>query len=151
MTVVPEARVAAACGVRARGVTAMHDATEGGVLGGLAEIAEAARVGLVIERDRVPVRPEVAAVCKAAGMDPYAAISEGTLLLTVRPRHAGRVLAALGGAGIPAAEVGEVLPDHQGRTLVVDSRSQPLGHPGRDPFWTAYAAWHQASPPPPSR
>ena len=41
MTVVPEARAAAAYGVRDAGVTAMHDATEGGVLGGLYEVAEA--------------------------------------------------------------------------------------------------------------
>ena len=43
MTVVPEARIAAAFGLRDRGVTSMHDATEGGVLGGLLEVAVAVR------------------------------------------------------------------------------------------------------------
>lgn len=141
MTVVPEARAAAAYGVRDAGVTAMHDATEGGVLGGLLEVAEASDVGMVIERGAIPVRPEVAAVCEAAGMDPYAAISEGTLLLTVRPRHAAGVRAALEDAGVDAAEVGEVVPRDRGRTLVVDGASRPLMHPGDDPFWGAYAAW----------
>ncbi len=141
MTVVPEARIAAACGVRDDGVTAMHDATEGGVLGGLLEIAEASGVGMVIERGAIPVRPAVRAVCDAAGMDPYAAISEGTLLLTARPAHAQRVLAALHEGGVDAAEIGEVAPGSAGRSLVVDGRSEPLAHPGADPFWAAYAAW----------
>ena len=42
MTVVPEARLATSFGLREAGVTAMHDATEGGVVGGLAELGEAA-------------------------------------------------------------------------------------------------------------
>jgi len=141
MTVVPEALIAAACGVRDKGVTSMHDATEGGVLGGLLEIADASGVGMVIERDAIPVRPEVRAVCDAGGMDPYASISEGTLLLTTRPAHAQRVLAALHAGGIDAAEIGEVLPDPTERSLVVDGRPEPLTHPGADPFWAAYAAW----------
>ena len=59
MTVVPEARVAAAFGLRDRGVTSMHDATEGGVLGGLSEVAAAADVGMRVRLDAIPVRPEV--------------------------------------------------------------------------------------------
>jgi hydrogenase expression/formation protein HypE len=141
MTVVPEARAAAAYGVRDAGVTTMHDATEGGVLGGLLEVAEASDVGMVVDLSRVPVRPEVAAVCEVTGMDPYSAISEGTLLLTARPEHAAGVLTALGDAGVDAAEVGEVLPRTSGRELVVAGRSRPLVHPGPDPFWAAFAAW----------
>ena len=50
MTVVPEARVAAAFGLRDRGVTSMHDATEGGVLGGLLEVAVGLRRGHADQR-----------------------------------------------------------------------------------------------------
>jgi hydrogenase expression/formation protein HypE len=141
MTVVPEARAAAAYGVRDAGVTAMHDATEGGVLGGLLEIADASDVGMVVDLSRVPLRPEVAAVCRVAGMDPYSAISEGTLLLTARAPHVNGVLTALTDAGVEAAEIGEVLPRASGRELVVDGRARPLVHPGPDPFWGAFAAW----------
>ena len=88
MTVVPEARVAAAFGLRDRGVTSMHDATEGGVLGGLSEVAAAADVGMRVELDAIPVRPEVRAVCDHVGIDPYTSISEGTLIATVVPDRA---------------------------------------------------------------
>jgi hydrogenase expression/formation protein HypE len=141
MTVVPEARVAARYGLRERGVTSMHDATEGGVLAGLTEVAAASGVGLRIDLDAVPVRPEVRAVCDHVGIDPYTSISEGTLIATVRPEHADGYLAALEEDGIDAAEVGEVTEQEKGTTLVAGGVEGPLEHPGLDPFWGAFGRW----------
>ncbi|MGH2555453.1 MAG: AIR synthase family protein [Actinomycetota bacterium] len=141
MTVVPEARIAAAYGLRDRGVTAMHDATEGGVIGGLAEVAAASEVGLRVDLDAVPVRPEVRTVCDHVGMDPYISISEGTLIATVRPEHVRGFMSALERDGIEAAEVGEVTEPEKGTVLVVDGRDEPLEHPGLDPFWGAFGRW----------
>lgn len=141
MTVVPEARVAAGYGLREQGVTSMHDATEGGVLGGLAEVAAASEVGMRIELGAIPVREEVRAVCDHVGIDPYASISEGTLIATVRPEHAEGLLGALEAEGIDAAAVGEVTDAAKGTVLVVDSEERPLEHPGLDPFWGAFGRW----------
>jgi hydrogenase maturation factor len=138
MTVVKDAMTAVEVGVRERGVTAMHDATECGVWGGLYEIAEASGVGLTIEQSAVPVAPAVRAVCDYFGMDPYSAISEGTLLLTCRPAQAQAVLRRLEAAGITASRVGEVVPAGQGVRLVEGGRERPLAHPRVDPFWEAY-------------
>jgi hydrogenase maturation factor len=141
MTVVPEARVAAAYGLRDRGVTAMHDATEGGVLGGLIEVADASEVGIRVEIDRIPVRPEVRAVCEHVGIDPYVSISEGSLLATVRPEHAEGFLTALEAEGIDAADVGEITDRSEGAVLVQGGFPGPLEHPGVDPFWDAFGRW----------
>jgi hydrogenase maturation factor len=141
MTVVPEAAVAREFGLRDRGVTSMHDATEGGVLGGLAEVAEASGVGMRIELERIPLRPEVAAVCEHTGMDPYAAISEGTLIATVARARGAAFLGALAGAGIEAADVGEVTEGSAGRVLATADGDRPLEHPGLDPFWGAFGRW----------
>jgi hydrogenase expression/formation protein HypE len=141
MTVVPEAVIAREFGLRDAGVTSMHDATEGGVLGGLLEVATASEVGIRIEHDRIPIRPEVRAVCDHVGIDPYVAISEGTLIATVRAPRADAFVGALTGAGIDAAVVGEIVPASDGRTIVVDGEERPLVHPGLDPFWAAFGAW----------
>jgi len=141
MTVVPEARVAAAFGLRDRGVTSMHDATEGGVLGGLLEVAVASEVGMRIELDRIPVRPEVRAVCDHVGMDPYASISEGTLIATAVPDRADAFVDALASAGIEAAVVGEITEPSNGRLLLSAGAETPLEHPGLDPFWGAFGRW----------
>lgn len=141
MTVVPEAVAARRFGLRDRGVTSMHDATEGGVLGGLLEVATASGTGMRIDRDAIPVRPEVRAVCDHVGIDPYISISEGTLIATVVPGRAQAYVDALASEGIDAAIVGEVLEPSAGRTLVRGGVAEPLEHPGLDPFWGAFGAW----------
>jgi hydrogenase expression/formation protein HypE len=142
MTVVPEARIAAAFGLRGRGVTSMHDATEGGVLGGLLEVAIASEVGMRIALDAIPVRPEVRAVCDHVGIDPYTSISEGTLITTVRSEFAMGYLQALAREDIDAAIVGDVTEPAEGRVLIEkDGGERGMEHPGLDPFWGAFGAW----------
>ena len=141
MTVVPEATVARRFGLRDEGVTSMHDATEGGVLGGLTEVAAASGVGLRIELDAIPVLPAVRATCEHVGIDPYVSISEGTLIATVVPERAEGFLAALAAEGIPAAAVGTVRPASEGAVLVTREGERPLEHPGLDPFWAAFGRW----------
>jgi hydrogenase maturation factor len=141
MTVVPEAVVASEFGLRDDGVTSMHDATEGGVLGGLTEVAAASNVGMRIDLGAIPVRPEVGAVCDHVGIDPYVSISEGTLIATVVPARADAFVRALASAGIDAAIVGEVTDAAAGPVLVTADGERPLEHPGLDPFWDAFGRW----------
>ncbi|MCY0878890.1 MAG: AIR synthase family protein [Firmicutes bacterium] len=141
MSVVRDAEIAAKAGVRARGVTAMHDATECGVVGGVYEIAESSQLGVELLDDAVIVRPEVAAVTQLVGIDPLISISEGTLLLTVKPEAQGRVVRALEEAGIPVSVIGRMLPADEGRWRVSRGVRRPLEHPRIDPFWAAFDAW----------
>jgi hydrogenase maturation factor len=141
MTVVPEAAVARGFGLRDEGVTSMHDATEGGVLGGLTEVASASEVGLRIDLEAIPVRDEVRAVCQHVGMDPYTSISEGTLIATVVADRAEAFVEALAAASIEGAIVGEVTETSSGVVLVTPDGDRPLEHPGLDPFWGAFGRW----------
>lgn len=138
MSVVEEARIAATVGVRDNGVTAMHDATECGIWGGLAEIASASGVGMMIEKGRIPVQESIIRICEFFGIDPFISISEGTLLLTCRPHKAGEIEQKLNAARIPAAIVGEVLPADKGCWIKDKGRTIPLEHPRVDPFWAAF-------------
>jgi hydrogenase expression/formation protein HypE len=141
MTVVPEARIASQFGLRDAGVTSMHDATEGGVIGGLTEVAAASEVGLRIDLDAIPIRPEVGAVCDAVGIDPLISISEGTLIATVVPHRAEEFVSVLSGNGIDGAVVGEVTPPGPGSVAVTGGGERELVHPGLDPFWEAFGHW----------
>ena len=58
MSVVEDALTAVQVGVRDQGVTSMHDATECGVWGGLVEIAQAAQVGMIINKEAI-ILPEI--------------------------------------------------------------------------------------------
>jgi hydrogenase expression/formation protein HypE len=125
--------------VREHGVTALHDATEGGVLGGLLELARACGHDLAVERARIPLSPEARAACEVFGTDPYWTLSEGALIATARPAHAAAVLAALADAEIPAAEVGEVVAGSGALRLSgPGGGTSILTEPQADPYWPAY-------------
>ena len=135
MSVVEDALTAKAAG----GVTAMHDATEGGVIGGLAEMAAASGVGMEVDESLFVYPDEVRMVCEAFGIDPAAAIAEGSLLVTARPGSGGRIIARLKKKGIAASVIGRVVADRRRRTLRRrDGRVVPLAIPEQDPFWPAF-------------
>jgi hydrogenase maturation factor len=138
MTVVEDALTAASAGVRSDGVTAMHDATECGLWGGLYEVALASRVGMRVERELIMVPEVVEKVCRLFAIDPFTAISEGTLVLTCRKHRTEEILARLSAKGIAAAKIGETLPASEGITLVEGGRVRALEHPRVDPFWAAF-------------
>ncbi|WP_256686304.1 AIR synthase family protein [Halococcus qingdaonensis] len=88
--------------------TAMHDPTEGGVLGGLVEIARASDVDLVLDGDAVPVRPTTREFCAAMDVDPLRVLGSGALLATVPADEAAGTLDALEEEGIAATDIGHV-------------------------------------------
>lgn len=131
MSTVRDALIAASAG----GVTAMHDATECGVYGGLYEMASHSNVGMNIYQDRIILQDAVRKTCECFDIDPYVAISEGTLLATARPAKAEAVIRALKKSGIPASIVGEAVRAREGITIIDKSRRCKLEHPTIDPFW----------------
>jgi len=139
VSVVEDCRIAIQCGVRDQGVSALHDATEGGVLGGLVEFARAAGCDLRIERAKIPVSPEARVACAAFGIDPYTALAEGALLVAARPEHAGRVLDVLRASGTEAAEIGEFV---RGPGIVwwaePEDKVVRIEDAPPDPYWAAY-------------
>jgi hydrogenase maturation factor len=140
VSVVADCRAAITAGVRDRGVTALHDATEGGVLGGLLELAQACGHDVAIDRAKIPIAPETRAVCEALAIDPWWALSEGTLIATAHARDAEAVLGALDHAGIAAADVGEIVPGSGGlQVRGDDGRVERVTAPREDPWWGVWA------------
>ena len=138
MSVVEDALTAVSVGVRDEGVSAMHDATECGIWGGLFELAQAANSGMRIEKERIVIEDCVQEICNLFGIDPYASISEGTLIIACREHKAQEVVAALSRKRISASVVGELLQAERGIILVEEGRERKLDHPIVDPFWQAF-------------
>jgi len=138
MSVVEDALTAVTVGVRENGVTAMHDATECGIWGGLFEIAQASGVGMVVDKDKIIVQEPVRKVCDLFGIDPYSSISEGTLITTCRPHKANELVTRLQDKAISASIVGETTEASQGLHYFESARKHELIHPRVDPFWAAF-------------
>jgi hydrogenase maturation factor len=138
MSVVQDALTAVGVGVRDDGVTAMHDATECGVWGGLYETAQAANLGVRVEKERIVVEDCVPEICRHFGIDPYASISEGTLIIACKDHKAEKVVKALSRKGIRSSIVGELINPKRGMILVENGKERKLKHPVVDPFWQAF-------------
>ncbi len=131
MTVVKDALIA---GPNAH---AMHDATEGGLLNGVYEIAAASHTGVTIFEDHIIIPEEIGGICDYFKIDPLISISEGTLLITATPQNTPRILADLKQNDILAWEIGEITP--QERIFVRrNGKREELKPVAVDPFWAAY-------------
>ena len=122
LSVLPEAEIACELAT----VHSMHDPTEGGIATALAELAEAAGVGLRIDAERIVRLPEGVELCRAFGLDPLGTIASGALLLTLAPADAGIVIHALAREGIDCHYIGQVVPPEQGVKLVDGATERPM-------------------------
>jgi len=118
------------------GITAMKDATRGGVANALNEWAEKSKVGIVVEEDQIPYNEAVLSACEMLGIDPLEVGNEGKALIAVVPNLADDVLKALKKIeeGKEAKIIGEASKDYRGvamRTSVGGLRivEPPVGDP----------------------
>jgi hydrogenase maturation factor len=129
ISVVRDAQLALETG----GVHALHDLTEGGLATGLWELCQAAGVGVVVERDRLPVLDRCATLCRHFALDPLGLLASGSLLIAAAPEHGPAVEERLGAAGIAATTIGQLVPADQGCILRgADDRPEPLPTFARD-------------------
>ena len=98
----------------------LRDPTRGGVATTLNEFIEGTGLGIVLEEEKIPVRPEVRAACGMLGLEPLYCANEGKLLAVVDPADALRVLDAMHKTeeGRDAALIGFVSADCPGRLVM---------------------------------
>jgi len=128
ISVVTDARVATASAQ----VHSLHDPTEGGLITGLREIAQASGLGLAIEADSVPVLPECQTICRALGLDPLGLLASGTLLITLPAGEVPALLSALEKEGILGWEIGQMIAPEEGLIMIGSEGEVPLPEFSRD-------------------
>jgi hydrogenase maturation factor len=120
------------------GVTAMHDPTEGGVAGGIHEMADASKVGVKVFETKIPINEETRKVCNFFKIDPLQLISSGALLIAAKHDFADKIIETLKKRGIPASIIGEFSKEPERRILISKNGSQkPLIRPFSDHLWAA--------------
>ncbi len=125
---------------RAGGVHAMHDPTEGGILNGIHEIADAAGLGVRIYEDKITVEPETAKICRFYEIDPLQLISSGALLIAADSEETENIVEQLCQEHIYADVIGEFTSNPNKRLLIKkDGLTDILPRPTSDHLWLAFS------------
>lgn len=122
LSVLKEARTALSLGK----VHAMHDPTEGGLATGLHELAIASGVGVLVNKEAIPILPECGRLCDYFGINPLGAIASGALLITIHPRYTKRVIEGLAKQGILANVIGKITEKKKGVKIIEDGKVKRL-------------------------
>lgn len=119
-------------------VHAMHDCTEGGVLGAAYEMSLASGLGFELEEAAIPVAVATREVCARLSLDPLKLIGSGSLLLAV-PEGRRKAVARAIGTRTGAMEVGRFRGE--GRRLVRrNGRVEAVARAPADELWRALGA-----------
>jgi hydrogenase expression/formation protein HypE len=113
------------------GATALHDPTEGGILGALWELSEASGLGFEVDASAVPILEETRQICAVFGADPLKLISSGAMLVACP--DLARMLAGLAEHRIPATPIGRVT--ERDRIVLLGGRRVPAEPVVRDELW----------------
>jgi hydrogenase maturation factor len=123
---------------RSGGVHSMHDPTEGGILNGIHELADAAGLGVRVFEEKIAVEPETAKICRFYEIDPLQLISSGALLIAAEPEAAPKIIESLSKERIYADVIGEFNPNPNKRILLhKDNSAEMLPRPVSDHLWIA--------------
>jgi hydrogenase expression/formation protein HypE len=97
----------------------LRDATRGGLAAALNELAGASQIGIEIEENLVPIRPDVQSACEMLGLDPLYTANEGKLVAIVPAEKSDAILKVMQAhpLGKDARMIGKVVDEHPGRVV----------------------------------
>ncbi|MEE3346439.1 MAG: AIR synthase family protein [Chloroflexota bacterium] len=98
----------AAIAIESGKINAMHDITEGGIAGGLAELAYASNLGIHVTREYIPEIPQAKIFSEALELDTLGMIGSGSLLICAPEKHDSAIIKNLKSHGINATKIGSM-------------------------------------------
>jgi hydrogenase maturation factor len=124
-------------------ITAMHDVTEGGVIGAIYELATASNNGALIYNNKVPIGNLQKEVCRLFSLDPRYCIGAGSMIITCKKASASDVINRLAKENIACTEVGEIMEKHKGIKLITNETANDVLYNENDPYWEAFFKAHK--------
>jgi len=120
----------------AGGVHAMHDATEGGLVAALNEMADASSVGFKVEMEKIPISAEARILqenFRLSDEEVLAMSSSGTILAAVDAQARDKIEETLRRNGVSASFLGKFTKSRE-RVLVKNCRNLPFPQVADDPY-----------------
>lgn len=120
------------------GVTAMHDVTEGGVLGAIYEMAVASNTGVQVDLEKMPLGTVQEKVCEIFSLDPAHCIGAGSMIIACKKESSEGIINRLSQKNIACTEVGILCDKEDGMTVIEKGEKKLLPYTETDPYWAAF-------------
>ncbi|AXH12712.1 hydrogenase expression/formation protein HypE [Halarcobacter bivalviorum] len=99
-------------------ITALRDATRGGVSAVLNEWAKQSNICIEVEEASIPISDEVTGICELLGFEAMALANEGTFVLAIKNEDAQKALEILKQTNETASIIGSVSAEHLGKVVL---------------------------------
>lgn len=121
---------------RQANVLAMHDITEGGVLGATWEMVQGKGFGCQLKQEDFPFDPLTLKFAQETGLDPHRLISSGSMLFATHDPD--RLIKELEERGIQGKTIGTIVEEQEAVMIHQDGTSQEIDPPRRDEIYRLY-------------
>lgn len=120
------------------GVTAMHDVTEGGIVGAVYEMAIASGNGVEIWNDKIAIGETQKEICKIFDLDPKHCIGAGSMIISCEKEQVSPLITRLKEENIACAEIGRFTEKQNGLKIITKEKTEDLIYYHEDPYWKSF-------------
>lgn len=117
---------------------AMHDVTEGGILGAIAEMAVASDCGFRVENERIATGNAPLKIAELFEIDHRRIVGAGSMIMAVKSGLEQKLIDHLQENDIAATVIGECTGKSEGFTIAENGKEKPFQFEETDPYWGAF-------------
>ena len=125
ISIIKEAKIA----IKSGKISAMHDPTEGGLLGGLYELALLSNTGFSVDEDKIYVYPECRKLSEKFNLDPLKLIASGSLLIISNPDESQKLIKALRKSKVKSEIIGKITAKYKSFKIIKNGKSKSIKTP----------------------
>jgi hydrogenase expression/formation protein HypE len=138
ISVLPESKIIQEINTKSSGIHAMHDVTEGGVLGAIYEFATASNLGAKVFSEQIHVEEEISLAAKLFELDPREIIGAGCMLIACKDDVKDEVVVKLAKSNIRCTEIGHFCAKEEGIQLYTDAGMKAFQVSPQDSYWQVF-------------
>lgn len=117
---------------------AMHDVTEGGIIGAVCELAVASNCGFELVSENISVGAAQRRIADFFELDYRRIVGAGSMIAAIKPDCAEKLVKALKNEGIEAAVIGKLTDTPEKYELTENGKRSTISYDEEDPYWAAF-------------
>ncbi|UOB17172.1 AIR synthase-related protein [Abyssalbus ytuae] len=117
---------------------AMHDVTEGGIIGAICEVARASDCGFKIYDELIPIGEVQKQITRFFKIDHRYSVGAGSMIMIIKKGSEDKLVNHLADKNVKATLVGKMTTKNKGYRIIEEDEEKVIDFNGTDPYWEAF-------------